>query len=82
MSSSGAGPRVEPGEINMHTGEIRTPSQTLAGAAQASLPVDFLVTISAGEPLAVAVLRVTFESGPDGLHLASAELKEVEPLSE
>jgi len=73
VSSSGSGPGVASREINVHMGETRFPG--LADALHASRPVEFLVTISAPDPLAAAALLATLETTPGGLMLATAKVE-------
>ena len=77
VSSSGSGPGVDRREINIHMGETSFPG--LADAARTSRPVEFLITISAPDPLAAAALLVTFESTPSGLMLTTATIEEMTP---
>ena len=81
MDAGGTGPSLRLGDISTSATIIRTPSQVVARALERSQPVEFLITISAPEPLAAAILRVTFKPGPDGLQVATAEIEEAPPSS-
>ncbi len=74
LSGTGGGPGVGTGDTETTTGEITTPSQVVARAVANSQPVEFVVTISAPDRIASAVLRVLFASAPDGYRVVRSEV--------
>jgi len=79
VMSDKAGAPFTTGSTSAQTTSIVTPSQVVARAAAASQPVEFVMTLSAPDPTASVVLRVTFNPTPDGIVLGSAEFRSQTP---